>query len=361
MDKMLSCDWGTSSFRLRLVNISDLSILALRRTGQGIAATHALWELSGARTDESGGTKDSARIDEPRLSFYQTILGDAIAGIEQELGLSLEGMPLIISGMASSSIGMLEMPYTEVPFLTDGSSLRVEILSSDAHFKHDTLLISGAKTENDVMRGEETQLVGCGTGSGDGLSGDSGAGSVGGSDDEQVFIFPGTHSKHVWVRGNRAMDIKTYMTGEFFDLLSKKSILAGDVETGEAMGVHGEPVLLTGDHLARFEGGVRDGAGQNLLHSAFGVRTNRLLRGIPKEDNYYYLSGLLIGTELKELGRMREGAQKRSLTLVSNGALKNYYLNALRALGFDRVRVLDAADAVLMGQRKIAGDLAFID
>ncbi len=43
MEKFISCDWGTSSFRMRVVNSSDLSILAARETGQGIAATHTLW------------------------------------------------------------------------------------------------------------------------------------------------------------------------------------------------------------------------------------------------------------------------------------------------------------------------------
>ncbi len=69
------------------------------------------------------------------------------------------------------------------------------------------------------MRGEETQLIGClKSGKQDGF-----------------FIFPGTHSKHVEVEDGMVKDFKTYMTGEFFELLSQKSILLNSVEenTGE--------------------------------------------------------------------------------------------------------------------------------
>src|SRR5450432_1404958 len=125
--------------------------------------------------------------------------------------------------MASSTLGMVELPYKELPFLADGSDLRVETIYANGLFHHDVLLISGARTGDDVMRGEETQLVGCALGAGYATQ----AG-------EQVFIFPGTHSKHVVVREGRVIAFKTYMTGEFFELLSKKSILAGDVEAGEA-------------------------------------------------------------------------------------------------------------------------------
>src|ERR1700733_4756679 len=257
MDKMISCDWGTSSFRLRLINSSDLSILAARSSAQGIVATHALWNAQPA-----GGQN--------RLSFYQAILRDAIKSIERELGLSLGGVPLVISGMASSTLGMLELPYKELPFSTDGSDLLTETLSANDLFNHDTILISGARTADDVMRGEETQLVGCELG-----LGGTDSGTVGfeqpGSGGEEVFIFPGTHSKHVMVREARAVTFKTYMTGEFFELLSKKSILAGDVELEEAAGRREG----SGNRTARFEEGVREGAGGNLLHGSFLVRTNR--------------------------------------------------------------------------------------
>ncbi len=313
MKKMISCDWGTSSFRLRLVNNSDLSILAARSSPQGIVATHASWSTHG----------------QDRLLFYQAILEEAILDIGQELGLLLDGVPVVISGMASSSLGMLELPYKDVPFLADGSDLRVEVIRANGLFDHDTYLISGVRTGDDVMRGEETQLVGCGPG----------------SDGERVYIFPGTHSKHVVVRGGWVTAFRTYMTGEFFELLSKKSILARDV---------GDAIFGGGDdreerqRVTRFEEGVREGAGGNLLHGSFLVRTNRLLRDMSKEENYNYLSGLLIGAELKELTGIGS-----SVTVVGEEALSDRYVNALGILGIKEVSVVDAGEAVTRGQGRV--------
>jgi 2-dehydro-3-deoxygalactonokinase len=353
MDKMISCDWGTSSFRLRLVKNSDLSILALRHSSQGILTTHALWSAQTASGSQSQGRQRQG--DGRRLSFYQAVLREAIRSIEEEHGLSLSGVTVVISGMASSSLGMLELPYKELPFLVDGSDLRIETLYADEFFNHDTLLISGARTGDDVMRGEETQLVGCGAagmGTGIGASeqvvrwelGDrlQGVGQDPGG--EAIFIFPGTHSKHVVVKEGRVVTFKTFMTGEFFELLSKKSILAGDVEDAASV----EDGEIAGG-AARFKEGVQEGAGGNLLHGSFLVRTNRLLRGVSKDENFHYLSGLLIGAELKEL--VGVGAP---VTVVGEGVLRDHYVAALGILGVKGVRVVDAGEAVVRGQGRIA-------
>jgi 2-dehydro-3-deoxygalactonokinase len=345
MDKMISCDWGTSSFRIRLVNNSDLSILATRSSAQGILTTHALWSGRAQGGGQSQG--QPLQGDRSRLSFYQSILGEAILDLGKELGLSLDGVPVVISGMASSSLGMLELPYKELPFFADGSDLRVETLYAHELFKHNMLVISGVKTGDDVMRGEETQLVGC----------ESGLGG------ERVIIFPGTHSKHVLLGEGRVISFKTYMTGEFFELLSKKSILAGDVETrevGEAgeRGAAGFHRIMEEFHATRFEEGVREGVEGNLLHGAFLVRMNRLLRGISKKENHDYLSGLLIGAELKELvggnpSLKEEAGRKPALMIVGEEALCRRYVTALGILGLDGVRVLDGGEAVVRGQVRI--------
>jgi 2-dehydro-3-deoxygalactonokinase len=114
--------------------------------------------------------------------------------------------------MASSTIGMADLPYKDIPFSTDGSDLKLHTIPASVSFKHSVTLISGVRTEDDVMRGEETKLIGC---------------TVGVSNkNNHLFIFPGTHPKHVHVKNDKATAFKTYMTGEFFDLLSTKSILS---------------------------------------------------------------------------------------------------------------------------------------
>ena len=109
-------------------------------------------------------------------------------------------------------------------------------------------------------------------------------------DTEQLLIFPGTHSKHAIVENKVLVDFKTYMTGEIFDLLVNKSILSKSVSKNESKQY---------DNI--FERGVKEGVSGNLLNTIFYVRTRHLFNTLSPEENYHYLSGLLIGYELKQI------------------------------------------------------------
>jgi 2-dehydro-3-deoxygalactonokinase len=105
-----------------------------------------------------------------------------------------------------------------------------------------------------------------------------------------LVIIPGTHSKHILLNQSKIVAIKTYMTGELFALLSQKSVLKNSVAMSSA-----------DSDLTSFKKGVRDAMDENLLHTIFKVRTNQLFNIYSKENNYNYLSGLLIGAEIKDL------------------------------------------------------------
>jgi 2-dehydro-3-deoxygalactonokinase len=229
--------------------------------------------------------------------------------------------------MASSTIGMIHLPYKELPFLADGSDLEIKVIDADDEFYYDTIIISGAKTNEDVVRGEETQLAGCFHESGE----------------EQIFVFPGTHSKHIVVKQGKATDIKTYMTGELFELLSKKSILSGSIEEGKG--------LQQQKNVLSFEKGVIDSAESNLLHNCFRVRTNDLFGKFSKSENYYYLSGLLIGTELREL----RDKDVVNIILVSDECLAPFYKKAFTKLNKQNpiLKIENADQAVIKGQLRI--------
>ena len=111
----LSCDWGTSSFRLRLVAGPELRLIAEVSDNTGISPTYDLWK----RKEEDPSKK---------LSFYQEIIKQNIGRLEHKLEASLTNVPLILSGMASSSIGMKELPYKELPFSLDGADALTETL-----------------------------------------------------------------------------------------------------------------------------------------------------------------------------------------------------------------------------------------
>jgi 2-dehydro-3-deoxygalactonokinase len=314
MEKFFSCDWGVSSFRLRIVETHSLTIIAEEKSDYGVAKSFELW-------------KQSRKTEEVRLAFYLDIIDRHIKILEKKSGTSLDKIPLIISGMASSTIGMIHLPYKEFPFLADGGDLEIKLIETNNNFPHQTAIISGVKSNEDVMRGEETQLAGCF---------DNGK-------EEEVFIFPGTHSKHVLVKNGKAVDVNTYMTGEFFELLSKKSILSVSIEKGEG--------LLQKKNIQSFEKGVIDSLESNLLHNCFRVRTNDLFGKFTRSENYYYLSGLLVGTEIKEL----MDNDYVNVTLVSNEMLTPFYETAFNGLNKKKsvLKIQNADEALVHGQFKI--------
>jgi 2-dehydro-3-deoxygalactonokinase len=197
-----------------------------------------------------------------------------------------------------------------VPLAIEGREVKTAHIPAGNGFNHDVVVISGIRTNDDVMRGEETQLIGCI--------------DPGQTVTNELFILPGTHSKHVLVQNNQITGFKTYMTGEFFELLSQKSILKNDVEL--------KSEHEYGNDLAIFKQGVKDAASASLLHAAFKVRTNHLFNSLTKQDNFNYLSGLLIGTELKDLS----GSEAGSVNLLCSTHLALYYKVALEELGLKK-------------------------
>jgi 2-dehydro-3-deoxygalactonokinase len=306
----LSCDWGTSSFRLRLITMPELRVVAEVHDNRGIAATYGLWNEHGGNTGE-------------RFAFYQHIIKENIDKLQQQTQISLPGIPLIISGMASANIGMIDLPYKRLPFFLDGSDLVTHALPASDSFLHDTIIVSGARSDDDVMRGEEVQLLG----------------SISTSTGKQLFIFPGTHSKHILTDGDRAIALQTYMTGEMFHLLSTKSILASSIEEGGF--IQSESILQA------FQKGVAESGGLNPLHAFFLIRTNQLFNTMSKKENYFYLSGLLIGLELSELRRTDK------VTLVSDSKFSSLYRTALDASGIHILQELDVNETVIKGHYRV--------
>lgn len=257
----LSCDWGTTSFRLNYVDAKKGHLISGISYPAGIKAVHKEW---------TNYTGPFSRID-----FHLSFLKKKIELLETKIHADLSSCRIIISGMASSSAGIKELPYSRLPLKMKTPNLHVEKLPESPHLSNDVYLVSGLRSDNDVMRGEETQLIGL----------DSTYGLETGT-----YLLAGTHSKHVSVQNRRAVDFKTFMTGELFELISTQSILL------QSVSVHVSTSTGT-----NFEQGVQQSADGNLLHNLFKVRTRDLLHHKDRPANADYLSGLLIGTELKEL------------------------------------------------------------
>lgn len=307
MNSFISCDWGTSSFRLRVIDLETQNVMAKVVSEQGIAATYAMWKKSFS----------------DRFLFFESVLSSCIPKLSSQFGHPLSGVPIIISGMASSAIGMMELDYKMLPVKTDGSDLLIHTVASSARFKHPIIFISGVKSTTDVMRGEETIITGC---------------EIKNTDEEHLFILPGTHSKHIVTKNGIITDFKTYMTGELFDLLATKSILSNSVEKEN---------ISSADVNPWFEKGVKEALRQNLLNRIFHIRTARLFNTLQPKENYHYLSGLLICAELKDL----PDNTCKDITLVADEKFSTLYSNALHLSKINKnIYQLNADKALIKGQ-----------
>lgn len=305
-DYFLSCDWGTSSFRLTLVDRKTSTPVEQCSTSNGIKKMYHQWT--------QGDTK--------RETFFLDYLDKQIKKIEKRAEQSLEDTPIIISGMASSSIGITELPYASVPFSLTNPTLSSKIISSTKQFPHEVLLISGLQTNSDVMRGEEVQLLGL---------------AANHEVEECICIMPGTHSKHTFIKEKKVVDFKTYMTGEVFELLSSQSILSGSLTSSDSL------------NKKVFEKGVEQAREENLLHSIFQIRTNDLLLGLDQQSNYDLLSGLIIGSEITALSN----TSINKLYIIGSGPLIHRYEAALKFLDFHPTPVPDTDALTLHGHFNI--------
>jgi len=245
----------------------------------------------------------------PRGAYYRSIIATQITALQTQTGVDLTGLPIVLSGMASSSIGMQELPYARLPFALDGAHLGMKHYEEQPDFPHEITLVSGVRSDHDVMRGEETQLIGLGA-----------AMDLSGRD--AIFIFPGTHSKHMFVQDGRLIDFRTFMTGEVFNLMANQSILKDSIDRYHQSDFDEEAT-------AAFRAGIRESGAGNILNALFTVRTNQLFDLLNKRENGMFLSGLLIGHEIRDLTR-ETGAH---LVLCGGNNLYQLYKTAIETLG----------------------------
>lgn len=319
---LLCCDWGTSSFRLQLINMPDQEVIGEVRSQEGIAGTFNAWKTDGEKSNIS------------RHEFFRQLVRKQIRILSDKLSISLDNITIVISGMASSSIGMEEIPYATLPFPVDGSRASTRKFDSRQDFPHEMILISGVRSDTDVMRGEETQLIG--------LAASPSLQQY--QLNDAILIFPGTHSKHIYLQNGLLTGFQTFMTGEVFHLMATYSILQQSVESNNDN-------EYSTDEVNAFKSGVRDSQSSTILNSLFTVRTNQLFDKLSKKQNFLYLSGLLIGTELKQL------VTKESfhIILCSGSNLYQFYKLAFEELGLLNRTVIISNE--LIDKAAIAGQI----
>lgn len=278
---LLALDWGTTALRgARLA--SDGTVLEQRDFPRGILSVAA------------GGF----------TAAFEECFGDWARG---------SARACLISGMAGSKQGWVEAPYCTCPSgFADVAAQLCWI--TDPALRLPMAIVPGLRCEHacdlpqlasvpDVMRGEEVQIFG--------------AMSLAGRKDG-LFILPGTHSKWAWVVGGRVTGFQTFMTGEFFALLSQHSLLARTIDTTAPF-----------DAQAFAQGVARASQDGSLLHKVFAARTLSLMSRMAAGPLASFLSGLVIGEELRSQQHDTAG----EIVLIGSDNLTGRYALAFESLG----------------------------
>lgn len=300
MNHFISCDWGTTSFRIRLVQLPEMQI------------------VSSLHQNDIGFGQITLKRDE-KISLLQQKIDALLA--RRAPG---EAIPCILSGMASSSIGISELPYGKLPISLKAFALPYEKLDKNI------FLVSGLADEEDVMRGEEVQIAGA-------------VNKASGSEKNTLVILPGTHSKHALIQGKELVSFQTFLSGELFSILLKHSILKHSFPDEEK-----EQVDITA-----FQRGIAASSGY-LLHELFAIRARQVLGNEPQLAKQDFLSGLLIGAELRGLPQEKF----TEALVVADGKLSQLYQAAIRAL-YPKltIRLFSTEQATILGHYQLIENL----
>ena len=290
---MLAVDWGTSSLRIY-------------------------------RLDSDGNVRDSRYSPKGILNIADMAFA---AALESEAGdwIAAGETPILMSGMIGSRQGWKEAAYVPCPA---GIGEIASTMSAIEWDTHRAWISPGVQCRNhtgvhDVMRGEEVQILG--------IVDELGHG-------EHRVCLPGTHSKWVIVRDNKIISFTTHMTGEVFAILKEHSILGRTMEV---------------DHFSKtafLSGVARAAHSDGLLHHLFGVRAQVLAGELAQEESATYLSGILIGHELRSAT-----AGTERIHLLGSAELAKLYTVAASTMNIDAI--IHDADAVTRGLYALAQHL----
>jgi 2-dehydro-3-deoxygalactonokinase len=274
---MIGVDWGTTSFRAFLIR--DGRLVDRRETQGGVL-----------------------RIADGRFAeALREAVGTWLAEGERRI---------LLSGMIGSRQGWQEAHYVTCPVGVDDIARALSPVPFDgAH----VLLAPGLSDVDssgvpDVMRSEEMQILGSGI-------------------EDGIACLPGTHSKWARIAGRRIMGFTTYMTGECFAALRDHTVLGRLMREGPTV-------------TSAFDAGVaRSAEPGGLLHHVFGVRTLTLAKKLAENEGASYLSGILIGHEIRT-AMSDHATAAPEICVIGTASLGGLYARAITACG-GRARVGD--------------------
>ena len=285
---LIGVDWGTSSFRAYLINV-DGEVVDAVSAEEGIMTVQ---------------DNDFESVFERLLDKWLTIYSS---------------LPIILSGMISSKNGWLELEYVQLPAgASEISAALTRYKTSKGRVLHfaSGLAVNKPEIAPDVMRGEETELLG----------------QLFNHGNDGLFLLPGTHSKWVWIENHQIINFQTFMTGEVYAVLKGYSILGKLMVTNFKRSTESDT-----QRLEAFDRGIQSRLSHSgsILHQLFSVRTLPLFDAMDEADVADYLSGLLIGEEISSV--LQTQAEIPEVTVIGRGDLTSRYCRALSLMDVDAV------------------------
>ncbi len=302
--RLIAIDWGSTRFRSWLLDPKGTEIDSI---------------------DEEFGILNIN--DKQYIKVFEQLLGSWIK--------EYKAIPIIASGMIGSRQGWIEAPYLECPSGTEHLARNLAYLKIKSNIINETLsmaIVPGIKLfQNgvpDVMRGEETQV----------------SGLVWNKIKFGLCIFPGTHSKWVILNEGLIENFTTFMTGEIFSLIANRSII-------------NKSMVGTSFKKDEFELGCKQSfnSSYGFLKEVFSARTMELFEKIEPRGIHSYLSGLILGNEIKNgINIYHKNCNKNDEKIILNGknSLCNLYKIAFEIAGI-KVK-LEKKNLVAQGLFQIA-------
>jgi 2-dehydro-3-deoxygalactonokinase len=285
---MIGIDWGTTHLRAYRI-AQDGAVMARRESDRGIM-----------------------HVADGRFSdVLRDVAGDWIEAGEHHV---------LLAGMVGSRQGWLEARYLPCPAGAEAIGAALVAVPFEGA---QVLLVPGlcdcdASGVPEVMRGEETEIIGV-----QDLLGGAG-----------LACLPGTHTKWARIPEGRIAGFETYFSGEAFGALRSHTILGRMMVDG--------PIL----DVAFDRGLARSRQPGHLLHHLFGVRTLGLMDQLDQTESASYLSGLLIGHEVR--AALPTGGR---VVLIGSASLCALYARAIAACGGEAVAA--PSDAAARGLARI--------
>ncbi len=297
MKRYITVDGGTTNTRVNLVE--NEKIVAAKKINRGAKAG----------IDDREGLKSE--------------LKQAISSLLCENNLKESDIiKILASGMITCEFGLYEVPHTTVPAgISELHHSTVEVSFPEISpipfvFIRGIKVASDDLSECDMMRGEETELMGLM--------------SILGGITESVYVLPGSHSKIIRTdEAGRINNFSTMLTGEMQMALASSTILKDAIDL--SITDHDACYLIEGYNFAKKEG---------INKSLFKVRIlKNIFKRAPVEVYSFYL-GAILSDEIDNI--LSSGVE--NVFIGGNHHIKTATATLLSALSDKKVTVISDED-----------------